>query len=99
VGVGMALGYGWKFSRYAGFTLGQRADVSLVRQNPSSPHRALNFLTQPGLALDVVRVFPSLGENVKAFYLFSELQFGQTLPERGDWIRQDSWIVGVSLGF
>jgi hypothetical protein len=99
VGVGAAFGWGWKFSRYAGLTFGQRVDVSLVRQNPSSPHRGLNFMTQPGAAFDLVRVFPSLGDNVKAFYLLSEFQSGQTVTERGKLTRQDSWILGVSMAF
>lgn len=99
LGVGLAYGYGWKFSRYAGVTFGERLDASLVRQNPGSPHRALNFLTQPGLALDLVRIFPSLGDYVKGFYLFSEAQFGQSLPEDGRWMQQHSWILGSSMAF
>ncbi len=98
-GVGLAFGSGWKFSRHLSATFGQRVDVSLVRQNPDNPHRTLEFLSQPGLALDLVKVFPSLGENLKAFYLFTEWQAGQTLSERGDWLRQSSWITGLSMGF
>ena len=98
-GVGLELGTGWKFHRYMGATFGQRADISLVRQNANLPHRALNFLTQPGLALDMVRLYPSLGDNVKAFYLLTELQFGQSLPERGKWTQQFAWITGLSLAF
>lgn len=98
-GVGLSFGAGWKVSRYVGLTLGERMDVSLVRQSARSPHRGLNFLTQPGLALDLVRIRPSLGENVKALYLLTELQFEQTLPEVGPWTRQFAWITGLSLAF
>lgn len=99
ISLGLTYGYGWKFSRYAGFTFGESVDESLVPQNPGSPHRTINFLSQPGLALDVVRVFPSLGEYVKAFYLLSEFQAGQSLSERGRWVQQYSWILGTSMGF
>jgi hypothetical protein len=98
-GIGMAVGGGWKFSRLVGATMGQRMDVSLVRQNSSMPYRALNFITQPGLALDVLRLNPSLGKNVKGFYLLTELQFGQSLPERGKMTQQFSWITGLSMAF
>jgi hypothetical protein len=97
--MGLEAGLGWKFSRYAGFTLGQRMDVSLVRQSADNPHRALNFMTQPGIAVDMVRVNPALGDHVKALYLLTEFQFGQSLPERGDWTRQFAWITGLSLAF
>jgi hypothetical protein len=99
LGVGFSFGYGWKFTRHLGVTFGQRADISLVRQNPSSPHRAVEFLSQPGLALDLVRVFPALGDNVKAFYLLTEAQLGQSLPERGKMTRQAAWIFGTSMAF
>jgi hypothetical protein len=98
-GVGLVFGSGWKFSRHLGATFGQRADISLVRQNADNSHRALNFATQPGLALDLVRVLPSLGDNVKAFYVLSELQFGQSLPEQGKWTRQFAWVAGLSMAF
>lgn len=98
-GIGVAAGIGWKFSRYAGLTFGQRADLSLVRQTAHGPSRSINLLTQPGLALDLVRVFPSLGENVKALYLLTEWQFGQALHEYGPMTRQFAWITGVNVAF
>jgi hypothetical protein len=97
--LGLESGLGWKVSRYVGLTLGQRMDVSLVRQSADNPHRALNFMTQPGIAVDMLRVKPALGDHVKAFYLLTEFQFGQSLPERGDWTRQFAWITGLSLAF
>jgi hypothetical protein len=97
--LGLEAGAGWKFSRYVGLTLGQRMDASLVRQGPDNPNRSVNFLTQPGLAFDLLRVYPSLETNVKAFYLLTELQFGQSLAEEGEWNRQFAWIAGLSLAF
>jgi hypothetical protein len=97
--VGLEAGGGWKFSRYGGLTLGQRMDVSLVRQSAKSPNRAVTFMTQPGLAIDMVRVHPLLGTNVKAFYLLTELQFAQSLSESGEWTQQFAWITGLSLAF
>lgn len=97
--VGLESGLGWKISRHVGLTLGQRMDVSLVRQSVDNPHRALNFMTQPGIAIDMLRVKPALGDHVKAFYLLTEFQFGQSLPERGDWTRQFAWITGLSIAF
>jgi hypothetical protein len=98
-GLGFEVGGGWKFSRLAGATMGQRMDVSLVRQSVDNPNRALNFTTQPGLAIDMVRVHPVLGTNVKAFYMLTELQFGQTLTEQGNWTRNFAWILGLSVAF
>lgn len=98
-GLGLALGGGWKFSRLWGLTLGQRADVSLVRQNAKNPYRALNLMTQPGLAFDMVRLYPSIENNVKALYLLSELQFGQSLPEKGSTTQSFAWILGMSMAF
>lgn len=98
-GLGFEVGGGWKFSRHVSATLGQRMDVSLVRQSADNPHRALNFTTQPGLALDLLRVWPGLGTNVKAFYLLGEFQFGQTLTEQGAWRDQFAWITGLSVAF
>ena len=98
-GIGIAAGGGWKFSRYAGLTFGQRADLSLVRQTARGPSRSIVLLSQPGLALDMVRVFPDLGQNVKAFYLLTEWQLGQSLPEYGPTTRQFAWITGLSLAF
>ena len=98
-GLGLEAGLGWKFVRYAGFTLGQRMDISLVRQHAENPNRGLNFMTQPGFALDMVRIRPELYEHVKAFYLLTEMQFGQSLSESGDWRYQFAWIVGLSLAF
>jgi hypothetical protein len=97
--LGFELGGGWKFSRHLGATLGQHIDVSLVRQSADNPHRAINFTTQPGVALDLVRVHPTLGTNVKALYLLTELQFGRTFSEVGDWRRQFAWITGLSVAF
>lgn len=98
-GLGFEAGGGWKFSRHVSATLGQRMDVSLVRQSADNPHRALNFMTQPGLALDLLRVSPALGSNVKALYLLGELQVGHTLSEQGSWRRQFAWITGLSVAF
>ena len=98
-GLGFEVGGGWKFSRYVGATLGQRMDVSLVRQSAGNPHRTVNFMSQPGLALDLLRVHPPLGAHVKALYVFSELQFGRTLTEHGLWTRQFAWITGLSAAF
>lgn len=97
--VGLEAGGGWKFSRYAGFTLGQRLGVSLVRQSADNPHRGLTFVTQPGVAVDMVRVNPALGRHVKAFYLLTEFQFGQVLSETGGWHKQIAWITGLSIAF
>jgi hypothetical protein len=99
VGVGVGLGAGWKFSRLWGATLGQRLDASLVRQNAANPYRALNLMTQPGIALDLLRLNPQLENNVKAFYLLSEVQVGQSLSENGDWSQSFAWILGMSIAF
>lgn len=98
-GLGFTAGLGWKFSRYLALTMGQRLGFSLVAQNVDNPHRAMNFVTQPGLALDVLRLRPAMGQNVKALYLLTELQFGQSLPERGTWVQSFAWITGVSMAF
>ena len=97
--LGLEVGGGWKFSYYVGATLGQRMDVSLVRQNESDRNRALNFHTSPGLALDVLKLAPSLREQVKGLYWLAEVQFGQQLLESGTWRRDFAWITGVSLAF
>ncbi len=98
-GLGLEAGGGWKFSRFLGATLGQRMDVSLVPQSADNPRRALNFMTQPGLTLDLVRLHPPLGGNVKALYVLSELQFGQTLTATGAWTRHFAWVAGLSVAF
>jgi len=98
-GLGFEVGGGWKITRPLGVTLGQHLDFSLVRQSADNPHRAINFTTQPGLALDLIRVHPALGTNVKAFYLLTELQYGRTFSEVGDWRRQLAWITGLSVAF
>ncbi len=98
-GLGLSAGGGWKFSRYAGATLGQRLDFLLVPQGIDNPNRAVNFLTQPGIAIDILRIRPEMGENVKALYLLTELQFGQLLTTRGDWAQQFAWITGISMAF
>ena len=96
-GLGLETGAGWKFSKYVGATLGQRADVSLVRN--ASGQRSVSFHTQPGFAVDLTRVSPSLRESVKALYFLTETQFGQLLMEDGDWGQDFTWIVGLSLAF
>lgn len=98
-GLGFELGGGWKVTRQLGLTLGQRMDVSLVPQSADNPRRALNFMTQPGVAVDLVRIHPPLGTNVKALYVLGELQFGQTLTASGDWTRHVAWITGLSVAF
>jgi hypothetical protein len=96
--IGLEAGGGWKFSHYVGATLGQRVDVSLVKQRESD-RRAITFHTQPGLALDLLRVAPSLRESVKGLYLLSEVQLGWLLLANGE-SRQDlAWITGLSLAF
>lgn len=97
--VGFEMGGGWKFSRYVGATLGQRIDVSLVRQNESDRNRSLNFKTSPGFAVDVLKFAPSLREQVKGLYGLFELQYGQQLLESGTWRRDFAWITGVSMAF
>ena len=97
--VGVEAGGGWKFSKYVGATLGQRMDVSLVRQNESDRNRALNFRTSPGVALDILKMAPSLREQVKGLYGLFEVQFGQQLLESGTWRRDIAWITGISLAF
>lgn len=95
--IGLEAGGGWKFSTYVGATLGQRADVSIA---PSiSGRRTVSFHTQPGLALDMTRVAPSLRESVKALYILAEGQFGQRLDEEGEWGQDFAWILGISLAF
>ena len=98
-GIGVAAGGGWKVTRHIGLTFGQRADLSFVRQTARGPSRSVNLLTQPGLALDLVRLHPPLGRNVKAFYLLSELQLGQSFSEFGPMTRQFAWITGLSIAF
>ena len=95
--IGLETGGGWKFSKYVGATLGQRVDVSIAPR--VSGKRAISFHTQPGLALDMTRVAPSLRESVKALYILGEGQFGQQLTDEGDWGRDFAWIVGISLAF
>jgi hypothetical protein len=98
-GLGFEVGGGWKFSPYVAATLGQRMDISLVRQSADNPYRALNFVTQPGLTLDLLRVHSVLGTNVKALYLLTECQFGQSLTEQGTWRDQFAWVMGLSVAF
>jgi hypothetical protein len=97
--LGVEAGAGWKFSKYVGATLGQRMDVSLVRQDENHARNTLAFRTQPGFAVDMCKVAPSLRENVKALYLLVELQFGQVLQENGDSRSEFAWITGLSLAF
>jgi|GEM_PF-1447544 len=97
--LGLELGGGWKFSRYVGATLGERMDISLVRQNESDRNRALNFKTSPGVALDLLKLAPSLREDVKGLYALAEFQYGQQLLESGTWRRDFAWITGISLAF
>ena len=97
--LGFEVGGGWKFSRYVSATLGQRLDVSLVRQNESDRNRSLNFRTSPGVALDVLKLAPSLREQVKGLYALFEFQYGQQLLESGTWRRDFAWITGASIAF
>jgi hypothetical protein len=96
--IGLEAGGGWKFSKYVGATLGQRVDVSLA-PNVISGERTISFHTQPGLALDMTKVTPSLRESVKALYILAETQFGQKLVDEGDWTQDFAWILGISLAF
>lgn len=97
--IGLEAGTGWKFSHYVGATLGQRMDFSLIRQNESDRNRALSFRTSPGLALDVLKLAPSLREQVKGLYWLAEVQFGQQLLESGTWRHDYAWITGLSMAF
>jgi hypothetical protein len=98
-GLGLEVGGGWKFSKYVGATLGQRVDISLVRQNETDRNRALTFRTSPGVALDILKLAPSLREQVKGLYGLFEMQYGQQLLQNGNWRRDFAWITGVSLAF
>jgi hypothetical protein len=97
-GLDLEFGLGWKFSRYVGATLGQRLELSLVgeEQNPES---AVNFRGMPGLALDMLPLFPGLRETVKAFHVFSELQVGRLIRENVSRRQDFAWVIGASLAF
>jgi hypothetical protein len=97
--LGFEAGTGWKFSKYVGATLGQRLDISLVRQNESDRNRSLNFRTSPGLALDILKMAPDLRDEVKGLYALLEFQYGQQLLESGTWRQDFAWITGISLAF
>ncbi len=97
-GLGVEFGLAWKFSRYAGITLGHRFEFSFVGEKDSSGN-AVNFRIFPGLAFDLLPLLPSLRENVKAFYFFGELQFGRLILENVSNRRDMAWISGISLAF
>ncbi len=92
-------GLGWKFSRFAGATLGQRIELSLVGQNIDNVEGSVNMRTLPGVAVDLLALFPPLRETVKAFYLFNEYQFGRLFLESGSHTRDFAWILGSNLAF
>jgi hypothetical protein len=96
--IGLEMGGGWKFSKYVGATLGQHVDVSLVKQSQSD-RRAITFHTQPGLALDLLRVAPSLRESVKGLYFLTEVQLGWLWLANGETRQDFAWITGLSMAF
>ena len=99
-GMGLELGAGWKFSRFAGATLAERFEASFVGEATPNPEAgSINFHTLPGVALDILAIAPPLRKNVKAFYAFTELQFGWLLLENQSRSEDFSWIAGLSLAF
>lgn len=98
-GMGLEMGVAWKFSPYVGFTLGQHFEASFVGDDTVNSDGSLNFRTAPGLALDVLSFAPSLRKNVKALYLFSEVQFGQLILEDRSKKRDLAWIAGATVAF
>ena len=42
---------------------------------------------------------PAIENNVKALYVLTELQFGQSLPQKGSMTQSFAWILGMSMAF
>ena len=98
-GMDFELGLGWKLTRHFGLTFAQRLELSLVGEESQNPESAVNFRSLPGVALDLLPFFPTLGETVKALHVFTELQFGKLIRASDSRSRDFAWIGGVSLAF
>ena len=99
-GMGIELGGGWKFSRFVGATFAERFEASFVGEATDNPEAgSASFRTLPGIALDILALAPPLKKNVKAFYAFTEFQFGELLLENQSRKRDFSWITGFSVAF
>ena len=98
-GLGLEMGMGWKFARWAGFTMGSVAEYSLVGDKTSMFGNDLNLRLIPGLAIDVLAFTDTLRELVPAFYINTEFQTGFLLLQRGRKNNDQAFLLGVSLAF
>ncbi len=95
----LEFGLGWKIWKSVGITFGHQFEFSFVGEDTSNIENAVNFRTLPGLALDMLPIFPSLNESVKAFQIFTELQFGQLIKAKKSRRQDFVWMLGISAGF
>lgn len=98
-GLGLEIGAGYKFARWAGFTMGSVAEYSLVGDRNSMFGNDLNLRLIPGLAIDVLAFTDTLRELVPALYINTEVQVGFLLFQRGRHRSDQAFLLGVSLAF
>lgn len=98
-GLGFEAGAGYKFARWAGFTMGSVAEYSLVGDKNSMFGNDLNLRLIPGLAIDVLAFTDTLRELVPALYINTEVQVGFLLFQRGRHRSDQAFMLGVSLAF
>lgn len=98
-GLGIELGAGWKFSRWAGLTLGTVGEYSLVSDENSFYGNDLNLRVVPGIAIDVLAFTDTLRELVPALYVNMEFQGGFLLLQRGQKNNDRAYMLGMALAF
>ena len=97
--LGLEMGGGWKFSRWAGATMGALSEYSLVGRPGTTFGDNLNLRLNPGIAVDVLAFTDNLRKVVPALYLHLEFQMGFLLFERAERNTDQAIIMGVSLAF
>ncbi len=102
-------GWGWKFSRMLGLTLGSENRYSFKFEDQGAgiwrggigARHAWQSQVKPGLSVDILYFFPHLRESVGAFYMSSQLELG--FWHQDDFLnRKDqslAFMLGSSLGF
>lgn len=97
--LGLNSGLGWKFSRWAGLTVGSNLEYSLVDEEGVGVKNALNHHFNPGLALDILAFSDTMKHIVPAFFVNVEFQFGLLIFEKRRYRTDRTGVIGVGFAF